>query len=227
MRLDLHIHSNYSKCSAYNIRDMEADILNARMKAATVTDHGSARACHELKKRLKDVSVLFGIELSALEGDFLLFSTDIEYISSLTQYVKSVADIRNDDTCAVVWAHPKSRTAKGWRAPAISKKATRTALARVDGIELFNGRMLALLENRAISPAYFIRLGELAEKAGLAVTGGSDAHTRGYMMCSWTEFPPGARKPADFISAIKNRKTRASFRRDFFPGSARVAEALA
>lgn len=205
MQVDLHVHSDVSPCSRYDRRDLLEDLISMKIKIATVTDHGSVECCRWLAERTAADKILFGVEVSSHEGDFLVFSADPLYFDTVGLYVKSVSNITRDNRTAVVWAHPRVGAPNGWKAPSYSNPQTRHVLDHIDAIEQFNGNMLALAAQGLLSADYEDSIADMAQRSGIALTGGSDAHIRGDFFRAWTQFPDDADTVTRIVEAIKDR----------------------
>lgn len=205
MLIDLHVHSDVSSCSQYDRKDLMEDIKSRGVKLATVTDHGSVDCCIWLSEKLTGVQILFGTELSSHEGDFLVFSAEPSYFEGIMPYVKSVSEIPRNKGVAVIWAHPRTGAERGWRAPTPSNPITTHVLKYIDGIEQANGKMLSLAPQGLLADDYEDAIKDMADRAGIALTGGSDAHSREKFFAAWTVFPDSADSPARLVEAIKDK----------------------
>ena len=200
MRLDIHTHTTFSDCSSLDISVICQSIRKKKLPIFTVTDHGNARACDELEKACPGTAIIWAVEVTAKEGDFLIYSLDKDYIRSLAIYQDSVRVLRRDQDTAVIWAHPRvpHKQAIGWTSPCGDLDEV---LCNIDGLEIFNGTMLNLAATGVVHMNYFANLKQLAENAKIGVTGGSDAHDPMHFYTAWTEFDDEVRSPEDLVSA--------------------------
>ena len=214
--IDPHLHTQFSSCSNFDIDTFVNKVHELSLPVITVTDHGSAKACAELIRRLPNVLVVWGIEVTTQEGDFLIYSEDKKYIQSLGIYLKSVTDIRRDPETAVVWAHPRVPQIKGWVSPSAQNPEIERVLSNVDALEIFNGTMLNLAVQGLVRPPYFANLNDLAVAHKVFVTGGSDAHEAELYRACWTEFEDPIASAADFVRSLKNGRVKPGYDKERF-----------
>ena len=210
---DLHIHTNLSSCSSFTVEEAVRLVRARGLRFATVTDHGDGSACAILREALPGVVVVFGVEVTTQEGDFLVYSLDEAYVRGLGVYAGSVTELRRDADTALVWAHPRVPQAEDWAESSTPGPEIDRVLTRVDALELFNGMMLHLADQGLVRPPYFANLRALAARHGVALTGGSDAHEPENFFAAWTEFEDGVETAGDFIRAIKARRVRPDYDR--------------
>lgn len=218
MRLDIHVHSNHSDCSGLDVTTICAKVTRDSLPLFTVTDHGNARACEELELSCRHAAIVFGVEVTAREGDFLVYSLDSQYIRSLSVYQDSVTDLHRDKDTAIIWAHPRvpHRESIGWASPCEQNGDIDHVVAHIDGIEIFNGTMLGLAVNAVVQRTYFSNLLRIAQRANLAMTGGSDAHDPVHFYTAWTTFDEQVKTPQDFISALKEGRVEPGYDHNFY-----------
>jgi len=215
-RIDLHIHTEESVCSTFGFPDLRERIRSMSLKLATVTDHGTVKACLKLKKELKEVLIIPGIEVTAQEGDFIVFTGDEDYLKSLGAFIGSVKDLRRDESTVVIWAHPRTPHRFLWTEPSPQKSLIDRVLPLVDGLEIFNGHILEMTAQGFIMPLYYKNLAAMAEVGKVALTAGSDTHTGKSFMKCWTEIEVEVKSERDFVNAIRNRKTHPNFDPEFY-----------
>ncbi len=215
-RIDLHIHTAESVCATFGVKELEKRIRTLSLRLATVTDHGTVKACLKLKRALKDVLIIPGIEVTAQEGDFIVFTSDEDYLRSLGAFVGSVKDLRRDEQTVVIWAHPRIPHRFAWTEQSPQKSLIDRVLPHVDGLEIFNGHILEMTAQGFIMPLYYKNLLAMSEFASVALTAGSDTHTgRSFMKC-WTEIEVDVKSELDFINAVRDRKTSPNFDPEFY-----------
>ena len=80
MKIDIHIHVNpYSLCSKMSMEQYRKVLREHDVKVACVTDHSELKGNSKLKS-FNDVEVITGMEVTTGLGDFLIYSTDKEYL---------------------------------------------------------------------------------------------------------------------------------------------------
>ncbi|MEW5945402.1 MAG: PHP domain-containing protein, partial [bacterium] len=203
MRIDIHLHTRFSKCSDFSVEELAREVERRGMEWVTVTDHGTAEGCEELGRRLAGVGVIYGVEVTTREGDFLVFCPDGEYIRGLTLYARSVSELRDGHAgAAIVWAHPRGTSPLGWTAPSADSPQVRYVMEHVDAVELYNARMLTGQMHMGVDAAEYARgVERLAMEYNKPLTGGSDAHAREQFMTCWTEFASPVKTAEDFTAA--------------------------
>ncbi|MFP4150900.1 MAG: PHP domain-containing protein [Candidatus Aenigmatarchaeota archaeon] len=157
MKIDLHVHTNYSKDSMIRPGKLPEVARKKGLDGFAVTDHGTTEGLEEVKKASDGMIIVPGIEVSTEKGEILGLFVDEEIGGKRPQEV--VDKIKSAGGLAVV-PHP-FRTFGGL--DGIEK------LKRLDGVEVFNSRNLLGMKNR--------RARKFAEENGFIKTAGSDAHT--------------------------------------------------
>lgn len=172
-------------------------ILAAELEVACITNHGDMRDFDHLK-RIAPAGLLLipGVEISSEEGDFIIFSTDYDFLDSLLVMQELPGREERPAGTAAVWAHPFA----GMGFNAFPSEYIEDVAGRVDGIEVYNGNWL---DARGVELARAV-----AARHGLAELGASDAHRRENLFRCWTEMRQ-PEKADDFVKAILERKTRA------------------
>ncbi|MHB1390761.1 MAG: PHP domain-containing protein [Thermoleophilia bacterium] len=200
VHLDIHVHTSPgSRCSAMSVPMFLQAALTRGWEALCVTNHGDMSDYDELVRQAgNQLLVIPGVEISSPGGDFLLFSTDLDFLRTLTPIQSLPAREDRPHETAVVWAHPFAGVPG---ADGVGEDYLDRTAAQVDGIEVYNGNWPDEAAGEAIR--------RLAESHGLARLGGSDAHRREDLMRCWTELSP-IDDTAGLISAIKAGATKAS-----------------
>lgn len=208
MRIDLHVHlAPYSKTSEFQVADYREAILRHDLKAITVTDYGTTAGAAAMERAVGGVLVIYGLELQTHEGQFLVFSSDRKFLAGLPPRLRSLAELPRNDRTAVIWAHPRMPWSSGWRAPFPRQPLTKFIFQHCDGIEYYNGAMLAMAQRGAVEPSYHEDLREQIERWRVAAVGGSACQSVAGFLRAWTVFPR-IRTTQDFITAIKDRAVR-------------------
>lgn len=199
MRLDIHVHTSPgSRCSLMKVSSYLQASNNLGLKAICVTNHGNMDDYDLLRERAPAGRVVIpGVEISSVYGDFLIFSTDHDFLRGLqpAQPLPERAD-RPYET-AVVWAHPFAGSPGG---ELMDEEFLAGVAPKVDGIEIFNGNWP---DEKASALARSV-----ASRYRLAELGGSDAHRSENLFRCWTEVGEMG-GDADLIKAIRSRSTKA------------------
>lgn len=154
MRFDLHVHTHYSGDGLVPPIDMARHLKKHGFAGMAITDHDTATGALQ-SYDVSDFLVVPGIEVSTTRGHLLGLgiTADIHSIDAPTV----IDEIHAQGGVAVV-PHPFRRS---------SPSITSIEGLNVDAVEAFNGREFPRQNNKAAA---------LADRYGLPVTGGSDAH---------------------------------------------------
>lgn len=190
MKIDLHIHSVFSKCSVLRPNQILKIAKQRGLNGIAITDHNTIRGALEVAKlnKDKDFKVILGAEIKTQYGEILAYNIQEDIKSR--DFEEVIEEIHRQGGLAVM-AHPFG--------PGIIRKAlpaefSEINLKKLDGFEVLNGRTFPWQNKRAR---------EIASKIGLAGTGGSDAHFPGEIGKVYSEFR-GSLK-----NALKSKKIRA------------------
>ncbi len=200
MDVDLHTHTYpASDCSRIAYRDYISWCVDQHIEAVALTNHGDLSDNHELRPALAAEGVLLidGVEISTLFGDFVVFSSDLDYLATLRSVQDAPRAGEVPDHAAVVWVHPGAGGGRSGSAyyPGIE----RMVAGVVDAVEVYNGSWLG---DRYVAAAE-----QIAADLGAARTGGSDAHDPAHLMCCYTELPDPVRSTDDVVDALRLRRT--------------------
>lgn len=200
VRIDTHVHTSPgSRCSSMGTGALLERAAGLGLKALCLTNHGDV-ADFDALGASGGLSVIPGVEISSPEGDFLVFSADLEFLRSLKAVQSLPAPADRPPETAVVWAHPFAGIPGG---RGVDEGYLADVADRVDGIEVYNGNWpddAASEYARSVADLY-----------GLAELGGSDAHQEANLLRCWTEYE-GEPDVRGLVAAIRRRRTRA-FRR--------------
>ena len=173
-------------------------VLELGLGAICVTNHGNMSDYDDLVRLAPaGLKVIPGVEISSIDGDFLIFSTDFGFLRGLKPAQPLPARAERPVETAVVWAHPFAGAAGG---SLMREDYLERVAFEVDGIEVYNGNWPDEKASR--------KARRLANQYKLAELGGSDAHRRENLMRCWTEVGEIA-GAADLINTIRKRETRA------------------
>jgi len=196
MRVDLHTHTwPASSCSSVSHDDYVAFCREAGLQAIALTNHGDARDNLALAPRLAAVGVtlLHGVEISTLFGDFVVFSPDLDYLATLRDVQEPLRPAAVPADAAVVWVHPLAGGGRSGSAyfPGLEARVAAT----IHAVEVLNGNWL---DRRYVDGAAAI-----AADLGLPSTGGSDAHLVSRLMSCYTQIDDPLADTADLVAALR------------------------
>jgi predicted metal-dependent phosphoesterase TrpH len=198
MRLDLHIHSEYSPDSRSSIEAILKRAQEAGLDGIAITDHNSVQSFFVASKLAEDLGIdliiVPGAEISTSEGHLIALGIRNLLPSGLSA-VDTIEHAHDNGGIAVA-PHPYAFFRKGIR---------NLQAKRLDAVETYNSKHLfgfsKYLANRS------------ARKLNLGVTGGSDSHKVETIGFGYTEvnIADGA-DVADIIQAIKSCRSQAKGR---------------
>ena len=212
MKIDLHVHSEFSPDSQFSLDHIVTLSEQLGLPVICITDHDSVDGCLKLREGYPRQPILPGMELGLDEGDFLVYSLDLDRLRSiLGKHVKSVSGLERSPELAIVWAHPLSRRFRDSDCDFAEGEGLRRVMDHIDGIEVYNSKMLIHVTLGQESAGYADNLIQIAQKFGKAAVGSSDAHQfYNYLKC-WTEVPPEYASAAGVIEAIRKGLTTPEF----------------
>ncbi len=194
MKLDLHVHSNYSRDASPSPKEILESCKREGLDGCAITDHntidGSLEAC-KLGPEM-GLLVIRGVEVSAKEGHVLAYGVG-ELIPKGLTMADTITRIHSAGGIAVA-AHPK-RFPSG-----MGLELARTG--EFDAIEVINGGSSRRGNNLAR---------RIADEKHMPVTAGSDAHEAPQVGKAYTVVE-GVSTEAGLIAAIAKGSSRAGGR---------------
>ncbi|MCD6557854.1 MAG: PHP domain-containing protein [Candidatus Aenigmarchaeota archaeon] len=193
MRIDLHIHTNRSKCSSMPVKDLIKIAARCGLDGIAITDHNTIKAWKEAKNLLRrlDSSLIFirGEEISSKDGHILALG--IQNVIKRNMSAEETIEKIHEQGGIAIFAHPFDY----FRQHTTEEKLRGL---EIDGIEVFNSRCILGYSNSKAK--------RLAAKMRVAQVAGSDAHFSGEVGNAYTIFKD-AHSEADVIKAIKKCQT--------------------
>jgi predicted metal-dependent phosphoesterase TrpH len=193
MKVDTHIHTNYSKDGVSSIKEIVLAAKRKRMDAIAITDHNSIQGWPEAIRVSQELNfpIILGDEINSKQGDVIgLFLK--EKIEGKKKEARFVMEEIKKQGGIVIIPHP-FHGALGF------KGDVKEYLDLIDGIEVINGRRPFKQPDKV---AY-----DFALKHNLAMTGGTDAHCSQAVGDAYTE--SNATNIEEFKQALLNKKTKA------------------
>jgi predicted metal-dependent phosphoesterase TrpH len=194
MKLDLHVHSTFSRDGTATPEDIIAFAERSGLDGIAITDHnaiGGSLKAFDLVRRAGFI-VIKGVEISAMEGHVLAYGV-AEIIPKGLPIAETVEKIHSVGGIAVA-AHPK-RFPSGMGSE-IAKKV------KFDAIEVLNG---------GSSRRDNAQAREIAREKGSPVTAGSDAHELKNVGKSYT-IVESASTMEDVLECIRAGRTQSGGR---------------
>ena len=200
MNVDLHTHTHpASDCSHISHREYLAGCIEHGVEAVALTNHGDLSDNRTLEAALaaEGVLLIHGVEISTMLGDFVIFSPDLDFLSTFAAVQDAPRAAEIPDDAAVGWVHP---AAGGGRSGSVYYPGLEGLVAGViAAVEVYNGNWLG--------ERYVTAAEQIAAQLGTARTGGSDAHVAGQLMACYTEVPDPVRSTADIDYALQRGLT--------------------
>lgn len=189
-KYDLHIHTHYSPCSINKPADVLKRAVRLGLNGIAITDHNEIKGALEAKALNKDPNfeVIIGEEVMTDQCEILVY-----YVKEKIKpgkYEDVIKEIRKQGAVCSI-AHPFSGGGRAHIDLEFFEKLPREFLP--DALETFNGRIIIKSANK--------RAKALAERLGLAQTGGGDAHFLFELKTGYTTFD------GNLKTALRQRKT--------------------
>jgi len=134
INIDLHVHTNYSKCALLKPTEIEAIALKRGLDAVAITDHNTIDGALEVFKQAKKIKVIVGEEIKTNQGEILGYFLK-ERIPPFLSPEETVKEIRKQGGLISI-PHPFDRL----RSSRIEIDALEKILPDLDMIEDFNSR---------------------------------------------------------------------------------------
>ena len=188
MKIDLHIHTNFSWDAFSSPKEVVDAAIEKEIDCICITDHGEIKGATEAMKYAfdKNILVLPGIEILSLEGDILGINVK-KIIPDFLAPEETIQEIKKQEGMAVI-PHPC------W--PLSNLKNNRKALLSADAIEVLNADMFRFINKKALL---------FSKKYNLAFTAGSDAHRAKFIGRAYLEIPKENLSEKEVIEQIKNK----------------------
>lgn len=196
-KFDLHMHTKrYSGCSQIDPFGLVRRAREVGLDGIVITEHDwlwEEHLLNELRASQPDLIILAGIEVSARDGDMLVYGvTDPFKVPKGIGWSKLCDEVHRQGGVAVA-AHPYRWNQRFDEIVEKQKPA-------LDGMELMSSNMDAHL--RQLAATYQAR-------SGLPGFGNSDAHAEHSQGIAWTEFEADIRTNKDLVAAIRSGKLKA------------------
>jgi predicted metal-dependent phosphoesterase TrpH len=195
-KIDHHVHtSRHSPDSVIEPEELVQRARLAGLDAVVITEHDyqwKADELADLNATAEGLVVLSGVEVSAMEGHFLVYGLpDLEGVRAGISLADLLKIVKARDA-AIVAAHP-FRWDQDFRAIVAQHGPI------FDGVELVSNNVTR--ETRA-------KLEGLLKTTPMGVTGSSDGHDPDAVGCYYTEFPVEVKTMGDFIQALRRKDGR-------------------
>jgi predicted metal-dependent phosphoesterase TrpH len=188
VRVDLHLHSNYSHDGQSSLEELIQRCAECGLDRIALTDHNTVEGARKLATLAPELTIV-GEEAKTREGEVIgLFIT-----SRLIPFLapEDVMDAVHDMGGVTYVPHPFDRHRANFRAERIVQLAD-----RIDIIETYNA-WCEPAENQAAA--------QLAADLGKVGATGSDAHAASELGRSWMEIEDYT-SPQDFLEKLRHAR---------------------
>jgi len=175
MRVDLHVHTSYSKDSLTPLEAIIEACLRRGIEKVAITDHNTISGAIELSKTVPGL-VIVGEEIDTSKGEIIGLFLEEEIPRGLSPE-EAIGRIREQEGLVYI-PHPLD----WFRRSALGRKELSDFIEEIDIIEVFNSRIFFPWNNW--------RAEKIAKEMGLLCGAGSDAHTAYEVGRAYVEIPP-------------------------------------
>ncbi len=191
LKLDLHIHSQYSEDATGSPKDIIKILQKKGLQGMAITDHNTVEGgLKALKVKPKEFIVIPGVEISTKDGHMLALNVteNIKRHLSVEETVEKIIDAGGLPVVPHLF-----RNMSG-----IKKEKLRNIRTKISAIEVFNSCSL---------PQTNLKTAKIAKEYGLGGTGGSDAHDPIYAGYAYTTVDNTDINIDSILSEINKKKT--------------------
>ena len=191
LKLDLHIHSEYSGDGIGSPEEIIKNLKKRGLHGMAITDHNSVEgSLKALKVAPKDFIVISGVEISTRNGHIIALDIkeNIRRELSIEETVEKIIDLGGTPIVPHLF-----RNMSG-----IKKDKLRAIQTRLSAIEVFNSCSV---------PQSNLKTAKIAKELNLGGTGGSDSHDPAYVGCGYTIVDTTDLSKDSIISEINKKKT--------------------
>jgi len=191
IKLDLHIHSQYSEDAVGSPKDIIKSLKKKGLQGMAITDHNTLEgALKAVKNAPKDFIVIPGIEISTADGHMLALNIEKNIARNLS-IQETVERIHEQGGMPIV-PHVL-RNMSG-----IKKEKLKTIHQKINAIEVFNACSM---------PKTNLKIAKIAKEFNLGGTGGSDSHSPAYAGYAYTVVDTTDMNAETILSEINKKKT--------------------
>lgn len=191
LKLDLHVHSQYSDDSIGSAEDIIKILKKKGIDGVAITDHNSIEgSLKALKFAKKDFIVIPGVEISTADGHIQALNVKQDFPRGLSaeETVEKIIDAGGTPIVPHLY-----RNMSG-----IQKEKLKKIQTKLSAIEVFNACSL---------PKTNIKIAKVAKEFNLGGTGGSDAHDPVYAGYAYTTIDTTDINVDSVLSEINKKKT--------------------
>ncbi|MHA1230419.1 MAG: PHP-associated domain-containing protein [Candidatus Helarchaeota archaeon] len=211
MLIDMHIHTKpKSPCSNIDPEDAIKEAIDIGLDGIVFTEHNKYWSLEELQalREKYDILILNGVEITAREGDLLLYNfntLDSKLIEGLPKAIEIRNVIGQNNESFLAIAHPFREflvVGIGDLGLDLNEVLNMPIFDIVDGIEVLNGQVSRRANRLAMS---------VCKKRELIGIGGSDAHELIQIGRCITEFNRKIRNEKELVYELFNGNFNAKY----------------
>jgi len=191
IKLDLHIHSQYSEDAIGSPKDIIKSLKKKGLQGMAITDHNTVEGgLKAVKIAPKNFIVIPGIEISTADGHMLALNVEknIARNLSIQETVEKILDQGGTPIVPHLF-----RNMSG-----IKKEKLKTIHQKINAIEVFNACSM---------PKTNLKIAKIAKEFNLGGTGGSDSHDPAYAGYAYTVVDTTDMNADAVLSEINKKKT--------------------
>ncbi len=192
LKLDLHIHSDYSPDSFNSIDEINKRIGEQGFDGYALADHDTIKGLDEAREKSADLVFIPAMEVSARRAHVVVLDP-VEVVPPGLSLPETV-DLIHDQGATAILAHP-------YGLPRSWPQMHQVEMANLDAIEVANSAQVPYDVICNLNQ-------KLADRLGLPATGGSDSHIPKTVGRSYTIVESESTDYLDVIKAIKLGHTR-------------------
>ena len=189
MKIDFHIHSNFSPDGFSSPEEIVDTAIERKIDCICITDHSQIQGAIRAMKHGfdKNILVIPGIEILSQSGDILGINVKKIIPDGLT-VEETIKEIHKQKGMAVI-PHPFNQPVGNFR-------GGEKEFLMADAIEVFNASVFRFVNKKAVN---------LSKKMNLCFTAGSDAHRAKFVGRGYLEISKNIISEKELIEEVKNK----------------------
>jgi predicted metal-dependent phosphoesterase TrpH len=191
IRLDMHMHTEYSRDSRVPLADFAELAKKAQLGAVCITDHDTIEGGLRLREMDTGLRVIVGEEITSSDGELVGLYLEKKVAPGLT--ADHTIDLIHEQGGLAYVPHPFSRN----RRRHLRRSALERVASKLDIVEVFNAREAASSSN--------VRALEFARAHDLPGGVGSDSHRRTEIGGAYVDVAPFV-TPQELLVALREGK---------------------
>jgi predicted metal-dependent phosphoesterase TrpH len=191
IRLDMHMHTEYSRDSRVGLADFAGLARKAELGAVCITDHDTIEGGLRLREMDSGLQVIVGEEITTADGELVGLYLEKKVTPGLT--AEQTIELIHEQGGLAYVPHPFSRN----RRRHLRRSVLERVAGKLDIVEVFNAREAASASN--------VRALEFARAHDLPGGVGSDSHRPIEIGRAYVDVVPFA-TPQELLAALREGK---------------------